>query len=99
MTQERGDPAEGHLGRVAGSAKETKASQHYPDQSFPVKSSAPRKHTGAPQMLYSGRERLGTVQQIAAGWRAFNRRNQSLGVFPTRSEAIDAIGKSLRGTA
>src|SRR5262249_8207701 len=96
------DPG-GHSGAVADRASaKTNApalSQATPSsQLSPQRSRSARKHLGTAQSLYSGRERLGTVQQIAAGWRAFNRRGESLGVFPTRSEAIDAIGRALRGT-
>src|SRR5262249_32538653 len=79
----------------------TGTAAQYPDQTSPVKfpqrSRSASKHLGAPQALYDGRDRLGVVQQIAAGWRAFNRRGDSLGVFPSRSEAIDAISQALRG--
>ena len=74
----------------------------YPDQTSPVKfpqrSRSAAKHLGAPQALYDGRNRLGIVQQIASGWRAFNRRGDSLGVFPSKQEAIDSIARALRGT-
>jgi len=102
MILKREDPG-GHSGAVADRAEaKTNAPALLHEtparQLSPQRSRSALKHMGAPQSLYSGRERLGVVQQIASGWRAFNRRGQSLGTFPTRSEAIDAIGKSLRGT-
>src|SRR5262245_54044245 len=71
--------------------------QPQPKSKFSPSSRSGRKALGAPQSLYDGRDRLGIVQQIESGWRAFDRRGRSLGTFESRAEAIDAIGKSLRG--
>jgi hypothetical protein len=57
-----------------------------------------RKGSHAAQSIYSGRDRLGHVEQSILGeWRAFDRRGKPLGVFENRSEAIAAIGRSLQG--
>src|SRR5262245_29895282 len=100
MDHKSGNPVAGTAGPPSDIAGETNIPALQPENQnvkFPPRSRSARKHIGAQQSVYSGQDRLGIVQQIAVGWRAFGRRGQSLGVFETRSEAIDAIGKSLRG--
>jgi len=68
-----------------------------PVKSFPQRSARERKGLRAAQSIYSGRDRLGHVEQRANGRHSFNRLGKSLGIHASRAEAIDAIGKALRG--
>src|SRR5262245_40060646 len=99
MTQKERPPlAPAAVVVVGATNSNSDALPHPPPKSkFSPRSSSARKALAAPQSLYSGRDRLGTIEQIADGWRAFDRAGRSLGVFDSRSEAIAAIGKRLRG--
>src|SRR5262245_66196998 len=66
-----------------------------PQRQIPQRSR--RAVLAARQALYDGRDVLGSVEQRLLGWAAFDRQQRPLGVYETRSEAIGAVSRSLRG--
>ena len=47
--------------------------------------------------IYDGRLRLGAIQDVAKGVRAFDSAGAVIGIFPTRLEAARAIGRRTDG--
>jgi len=59
---------------------------------FIEKPTSKRKHPA--RVIYDGRERLGSIEQLGDEFIAYDRRGQVLGRFDTAIEATNAVGKA-----
>jgi hypothetical protein len=82
---------------TAARRKQTrKHSTHAPFPGF-SRASGSRDTSSASRAVYSGRDRQGSFRHTAGGWQAVDRLGRPLGVFPSESQALDAIEAAAEG--
>jgi hypothetical protein len=58
---------------------------------FQGRVASPLQGSAHPLAVYDGRRAIGLIRSLTTGFEALDLERRSLGIFPTRSEAADAI--------